>query len=109
MNILILAIIWVGLVGFFFWQWLKSPPHRHLLPTCYDCGRPYEDNGFQDLLVQKSVWEKISPTGHEGGLLCPSCLICCLADAGMTNVPAVFVSGPLRMVSAEQMKEIFLG
>lgn len=81
---------------------------RHMKAVCYDCGRAYGDEyGFPDLTVQKSVWAKISPTGHEGGLLCPSCLIRRVVDAGLTDVPARFASGPLRMVGREEMKAIF--
>ncbi len=76
--------------------------------ACYDCRRPYgHDNGFPDLLVQKSVWQKISPTGHEGGLLCPCCLIKRLVDVGLKDVPATFVSGPLKMITEEEMNKIF--
>ena len=83
--------------------------HRKTAAACYDCGRAYgHEYGFPDLLVQKSTWLKISPTGHEGGLLCPSCLIRRLVDAGLTNVPAAFVSGPLQMVSEKRMNEIYL-
>lgn len=73
---------------------------------CHDCQRPYSDNGFQDLLVQKSVWKIISPTGGEGGMLCPSCLVRRIVDAGLKDVPAVFVSGPLVMISEQEMKKI---
>ncbi|RIV79535.1 hypothetical protein [Pelagerythrobacter aerophilus] len=62
---------------------------------CYDCGRPYGDeHGFPDLLVPREVWnEKLSPVGHEGGLLCPSCLCKAAHDAGV-KCSAVFTSGP---------------
>lgn len=75
---------------------------------CYDCGRAYGDEyGFPDLLVQKSVWKRISPTGHEGGLLCPCCIIRRLVQLGLSNVSACFVTGPLKMIGEIEMKEIF--
>jgi hypothetical protein len=77
-------------------------------PKCYDCKRFYGDQyGFPDLLIQKSVWKKISPTGDEGGLLCPSCIICRLEKAKLSDIPATFVSGPLRMVDEDTMKILY--
>ena len=62
---------------------------------CYDCKRPYGDeHGFPDLVVPDDVWAKISPTGDEGGLLCPSCMCRRAADIGLEHVAAVFRSGP---------------
>lgn len=68
---------------------------RQMQGCCIDCGRKYGDEyGFPDLLVPNDVWAKISPTEHEGGLLCPSCMCRRAFDAGLTDVPARFVSGP---------------
>lgn len=51
---------------------------------CADCGLPYEDNGFVDLVVPHKVWnEVLSPTGDEGGLLCPTCLCRAAVRAGI--------------------------
>lgn len=61
---------------------------------CYDCGLAYTDPGFPDLVVPHDVWAKISPTGDEGGLLCPSCMCRRAANLGLEKVPAVFRSGP---------------
>lgn len=53
------------------------------LAACHDCGREYgAEYGFPDLVVPVDVWKKISPTGDEGGLLCPSCMCQCAYDAG---------------------------
>ena len=44
--------------------------------VCYDCGRKYGGEfGFPDLLIPNWVWKEIGPTGGQGGLLCPSCII----------------------------------
>ncbi len=67
-------------------------------PVCYDCHRLYGDEyGFPDLVLPNGTWDAISPTGNEGGLLCPSCICKRLADRGIENVPAVFMSGPCCM------------
>jgi hypothetical protein len=72
-------------------------PEPGTFGACYDCGRHYGDEfGFPDLVLPHDVWAKISPRGDEGGLLCPSC-ICRRAHAlGMTGVPAMWASGPLK-------------
>lgn len=70
---------------------------RNHVHGCYDCGRPYgPENGFPDLVVlPHSVWNDIlSPTGDEGGLLCPSCMCLRAHMAGLTGVHARFTSGP---------------
>lgn len=61
---------------------------------CYDCGLPYNDPGFADLVVPHDVWARMTPTGHGGGLLCPTCMVRRAHNAGLENVPARFRSGP---------------
>ena len=62
---------------------------------CYDCGRRYGDAyGFPDLVIPDDAWVQISPSGDEGGLLCPSCICRRLHDAGIYTT-GVFRSGPL--------------
>jgi hypothetical protein len=41
---------------------------------CYDCGLAYGEPGWMDTHVPDDVWLKISPVGHEGGILCISCM-----------------------------------
>lgn len=78
---------------------------------CFDCGRQYGDeHGFPDLIIPLDIWKRISPTGDEGGLLCPSCICARLCDAGISGVPAAFMSGPIdsidrHAVQAYQMAE----
>lgn len=61
---------------------------------CYNCGRPYGDEyGFPDLVVPHDVWKIISPTGNDGGLLCPSCM-CLAAHRAGVSCTAKFTSGP---------------
>lgn len=62
--------------------------------SCYDCGRQYgNEYGFCDLIVPNEIWLQISPTGNEGGLLCPSCIVrrCTQLDI---ECKAKFTSGP---------------
>lgn len=74
------------------WRWLTRLWRR---TGCHDCGRPYGDaHGFPDLVVPHAVWVRISPTGDEGGLLCPSCMCARATEAGLERVPARFTSGP---------------
>jgi hypothetical protein len=70
-------------------------PDRVGRGSCYDCGRRYgNEHGFPDLVVSNETWIMISPTGDEGGLLCPSCMCRRAADLGIENAPAKFMSGP---------------
>ena len=62
--------------------------------SCYDCGREYGSAGFPDLIIPHDDWAAISPTGDEGGLLCPSCICARLEIAGIKTVGG-FTSGPL--------------
>lgn len=70
---------------------------------CHDCSRPYGDeHGFPDLIIPYDAWRRISPTGDDGGLLCPSCICKRLHAAGITCEGA-FVSGPIISVSGPTM------
>lgn len=65
------------------------------MAACHDCDRPYGDeHGFPDLVVPHAVWRAISPTGDDGGLLCPSCICRRLHEAGIITTGR-FTSGPL--------------
>lgn len=66
---------------------------------CYDCKLPYDNEGFADLVVPHDVWLKISPTGHGGGLLCPTCLVRRAEKAGLTGITAKFMSGPFAPIA----------
>jgi hypothetical protein len=54
--------------------------------TCQECGSAL-GIGFH---IADDVWAKISPTGGEGGVLCPWCADKRLKALGLTDVPAVF-------------------
>lgn len=77
---------------------LESTGEQEGFPRCHDCGLLYSDRGFADLVVANDVWAAISPTGHEGGLLCPTCMVRRAAMAGLDlPVRAVFRSGPFAV------------
>ena len=76
-------------------------------PGCADCGRPYgDDNGFPDLIIPNAAWRRISPTGDNGGLLCPSCICKRLGDAEIREVPGAFMSGPIKSVDPDLMSAL---
>lgn len=63
--------------------------------ACCDCGLPYADPGFADLVVTAEVWGVLSPSG---GLLCPTCMVRAAAKAGLTGIWAEFRSGPFANI-----------
>ena len=70
---------------------------------CYDCKRPYgAEHGFPDLIIPNWAWRQISPTGDNGGLLCPSCILARLEKAGLACEGA-FMSGPFDSVDRVTM------
>lgn len=52
--------------------------------ACYGCGKPYSECG--DVSMDHETWEKISPTGNEGGLLCANCIMDRLAQMDLSGV-----------------------
>ena len=78
-----------------------------LRTDCVDCGRNYGDEyGFPDLVLPNDTWAAISPTGDEGGMLCPSCICKRLVDRGFEDVPAVFRSGPCCVYPKEKNENV---
>lgn len=41
---------------------------------CFDCGWQYGAEGWVDLVLPNWAWNKISPRGNGGGILCPNCI-----------------------------------
>jgi len=73
---------------------------------CEDCKRPYgEEHGFPDLIIPYEAWQRISPTGGEEGLLCPSCICRRLYEVGI-RCPGAFMSGGIESVSSATMDTI---
>ena len=79
------------------------------MTKCHDCEREYGDeHGFPDLVVPHDVWKIISPSGDEGGLLCPSCMCKRAHVAGLTNIPTLFRSGPFKVRDERQSWRLVL-
>ena len=73
------------------------------MASCKDCRRPYGDQyGFSDLIIPYDAWKRISPTGDDGGLLCPSC-ICARLEKASIRCEGAFMSGPIISVSSPTM------
>lgn len=71
------------------------------MSSCQDCSRPYGDeHGFPDLIIPYWAWKKISSTGDDGGMLCPSC-ICKRLHAKNIQCEAAFMSGPISISRTE--------
>ncbi len=76
------------------------------MAECFDCKRPYgSEHGFPDLLIPYSAWKQISPTGDDGGLLCPSCICKRLHDANI-RCNGAFMSGSIISVSEPTMSAL---
>jgi hypothetical protein len=74
--------------------------------SCHDCARPYgHEHGFPDLIIPYWAWKQISPSGDDGGLLCPSC-ICKRLDAAGISCEGAFMSGPIISVSGPTMNTL---
>lgn len=77
-----------------------------LSAACEDCDRPYgSDGGFPDLIIPYEAWKQISPTGDDGGLLCPSCICKRLHDKGI-RCEGAFMSGPITSVDQTTMRNL---
>lgn len=71
---------------------------------CFDCQRPYgHEHGFPDLVIPHWAWVRISPSGDDGSLLCPSCICKRLHDAKI-SCEGAFLSGPIKSVSEHAME-----
>jgi hypothetical protein len=75
------------------------------MANCQDCQRPYASGGFPDLIIPYWAWKQISPTGDDGGLLCPSCICQRLHDTGI-RCEGAFMSGPINSVSSPTMNAL---
>lgn len=80
-----------------------KPKGEQVMTECYHCSESYGSERFRDLIVPNDIWVQISPTGDEGGLLCPNCICAALEAKGITQCPAAFMSGPIHTVSPELM------
>ena len=67
------------------------------MARCYDCGLDYQDPGWIEAIIPDQVWNDISPTKDQGGILCITCISRRLVKGGYKKVP-VWLLGtePLR-------------
>jgi len=79
--------------------WERRHEQRPPWLACYDCGLPYSDDGWCDCVVPHDVWARISPTGHEGGILCLHCMARRIVRHDVRDVPLMVTSGPFRHVA----------
>ena len=57
---------------------------------CYDCGLPYDGPGWIEAIIPDKVWDFISPTGDQGGILCINCISKRCAEKGLSRIPIWF-------------------
>ena len=60
--------------------------------ACYDCGLEYGGVGWIEAIIPDKVWNDISPTGDQGGILCILCISRRLERKGYKNIP-VWLAG----------------
>lgn len=79
------------------------------MAKCYKCSLDYEDPGWIEAVIPDKVWNEISPTGDQGGLLCITCISRKLVEKGYKTIP-VWLCGiePLRPVFGDPGDEVNL-
>jgi hypothetical protein len=73
-------------------EWLLTKPNPL---ACYQCLLRYGGGHWIEAVVANDVWERISPTGNEGGILCINCMADRLQRLGLHDVPVKLTAGPL--------------
>jgi len=79
------------------------------MAKCYDCGLNYTDPGWIEAIIPDKIWNEISPTGDQGGILCIICISRRLVKKGYRRIP-VWLCGtePLRSMNGDPGNEINL-
>jgi hypothetical protein len=65
---------------------------------CYDCGIPYGEIGWIESIIPNKVWDMISPSKNQGGLLCINCISKRLNEYGFPRS-----SVPIWLVGTESV------
>lgn len=73
-------------------------PAKEPKADCLDCGVPYGEEGWCDVVLPSPIWNSIAQP-HE--ILCFRCMTKRLEAKGLTNVPVAVVSGPYRDANEE--------
>ena len=86
-------------------KWKYNKEDRPLA-CCYDCRMKYDQ--FPDMVIPDDLWETISPSCEEGGLLCPTCIANRLSYLGFWYKDGLF---QLQRKDAQlnKVKEILKG
>ena len=66
--------------------------------TCKDCGAPYGEDGWCDVIIPDEFWNEIA---EPSDLLCFRCMTKRLEACGMSGVPVMVASGPYRDANEE--------
>lgn len=74
------------------YPWVYSEEERRRVRgcRCYDC-KLYYGKDYPDMVLPNDLWVEISPTGDEGGLLCPTCIANRLDHLGLWYEPGFFL------------------
>lgn len=64
---------------------------------CYDCGLPYGEQGFHDLIIEDWAWNMITSEIDFDILLCANC-ICYRLEKWEIQCAGAYLSGPIRTV-----------
>ena len=69
---------------------------------CYDCGKEYGGDDWIEAIIPDLIWNNISPTKNQSGILCISCMARRLSEAGYKKVP-VWLCGtePFKVVEGD--------
>lgn len=69
---------------------------------CYDCGLEYGGIGWIEAVIPDNIWNKISPTGDQGGILCIICIAKRLEEKGLKDIP-IWLCGmePLKAIMGD--------
>ena len=73
---------------------------------CYDCGLEYGGDAWIEAIIPDEIWNEISPTGGEGGILCISCMAKRIKQKGYKGIP-VWLCGtePLKAMEGDPTHE----
>lgn len=64
--------------------------------ACYQCELPYSGEHWVEAVVADDVWQRISPSGNSGGILCVNCMAGRLHHLGLAEVEVKLTAGPFR-------------
>jgi hypothetical protein len=56
-------------------KFLYDTEGNRLHMRCQDCGRPYGDSDWIDVIISDEQWKAIGMPADGGGLLCGACII----------------------------------